>query len=49
MSITFKYYTDEDFLKIEELILKSYAWGNPIWGLSPHEFGRGVHSAWGNV
>ncbi|MBU3191567.1 hypothetical protein K9O30_01370 [Clostridium bowmanii] len=49
MSITFRYYTDEDFLKLEELILESYNWGNPPWGLSHHEFSRGVNSAWANV
>ena len=46
LSISFRYYTDEDFLKLEDLILASYAWGNPPWGLSHHEFSRGVHSAW---
>ena len=49
LSISFRYYIDEDFLKLEELILASYAWGNPPWGLSHHEFSRGVHSAWANV
>lgn len=49
MSISFRYYTDEDFLKLEELILVSYEWGNPPWGFSRHEFCRGVHSAWANV
>ena len=49
MSITFRYYTDDDFLKLEEIILASYAWGNPQWGFSRHEFCRGVHSAWANV
>jgi hypothetical protein len=47
--ISFRYYKDEDFLKLEELILVSYTWGNPPWGFSRHEFCRGVHSAWGNV
>jgi len=49
MSITFRYYTEEDFLKLEELIMASYKWGNPPWGFSRHEFCRGVHTAWGNV
>jgi len=49
LSISFRYYTDEDFLKLEEFILASYAWGNPSWGLSRHEFCRGVHVAWANV
>ncbi|WP_346915485.1 hypothetical protein [Clostridium sp.] len=49
MSISFRYYTDDDFLKLEELILASYEWGNPPWGFSRHEFCRGVHSAWANI
>lgn len=49
LSITFRYYTDDDFLKLEELILESYGWGNPSWGFSRHEFCRGVGSAWANV
>lgn len=49
MSITFRYYKDEDFLKLEELVLKSYEGGNPAWQYSRHEFCRGVHVAWGNV
>ncbi|MCB2288536.1 GNAT family N-acetyltransferase [Clostridium sp. CS001] len=49
MSISFRYYRDEDFLKLEKLILTSYQWGNPPWGLSHHEFSRGVHSAWANI
>jgi len=49
LSISFRYYTDEDFLKLEQLILASYSWGNPPWGLSHHEFSRGVSSAWANV
>lgn len=49
MSIIFRYYRDEDFLKLEELVLSSYEWGNPPWGMSRHEFCRGVHSAWANV
>lgn len=49
MSISFRYYTDEDFLKLEQLVLNSYAWSNPPWGVSRHEFSRGVHSAWANI
>ncbi|GKX66522.1 GNAT family N-acetyltransferase [Inconstantimicrobium mannanitabidum] len=49
MSISFRYYVDDDFLKLEELVLKSYEWGKPAWGFSRHEFCRGVHSAWANV
>lgn len=49
MSISFRYYTDDYFLKLEELILESYKWGNPPWGFSRHEFSRGVTSAWVNI
>lgn len=45
MRISFRYYTDEDFLELEQLVLNSYAWSNPPWGVSRHEFSRGVHSA----
>lgn len=43
---------DEDYSKIEELILKSYEWVNPPRGLSRHKFCRGVHShtyRWYNI
>jgi predicted N-acetyltransferase YhbS len=49
LSISFRYYIGEDFLKLEKLILISYKWGNPPWGFSRHEFCGGVHSAWANV
>ncbi|MBK1810785.1 GNAT family N-acetyltransferase [Clostridium sp. YIM B02505] len=49
MGTTFRYYTDDDFFKVEELILESYKWGNPPWGFSRHEFCSGVHGAWANV
>ncbi|ERI93405.1 acetyltransferase, GNAT family [Clostridiales bacterium oral taxon 876 str. F0540] len=49
MGISFRYYEEEDFLKLEELIFSSYEWGDPIWGFSRHEFSLGLHVAWGNV
>lgn len=49
MSINFRFYNDKDFMKIEEMILESYKWSLPAWGLSRHEFTRGAHIAWGNV
>lgn len=49
MGISFRYYKEEDFFKLEELIFESYKWGNPIWQFSRHEFCLGIHVAWGNV
>lgn len=49
MGISFRYFEEEDFFRLEELVLASYAWGNPIWQFSRHEFCYGVHVAWGNV
>ncbi|MBL4937755.1 GNAT family N-acetyltransferase [Clostridium sp. YIM B02515] len=49
MGISFRYYEEKDFLKLEELVFASYAWGNPTWGFSRHEFSLGLHVAWGNV
>lgn len=49
LGIKFRYYTEDDFLKLEELILASYEWGNPPWCLSRHEFCYGSGSAWANV
>lgn len=45
MGYDFNFYKDEDFDGIEELILASYEWDYPIWGLSRHEFVRGLHPA----
>ena len=45
MNLTFRYYTDEDFLRIQELVIRSYQWSYPSWGLSRHQFCRGLHPA----
>lgn len=49
MSITFRYYVEEDFDKLTELVLANYEWGIPAWSFSRHMFSRGAHMAWGNV
>ncbi len=41
--IKFKYYEEKYFYDIEELILNSYKYDFPIWGLSRHEFSKGLH------
>lgn len=41
--ITFKYYEDSDFYAIEDMILNSYNYDVPAWGLSRHEFCRALH------
>ncbi len=43
MNYTFSYYTDDDFDEIEQLVLASYGWEHPAWGLSRHEFVKGLH------
>lgn len=45
MSYVFRYYRDEDYLATRELVLASYDWSVPAWGLSRHEFSRGLHPA----
>ena len=45
MRYEFSYYKDEDFDKIEQLILSSYQWEYPVWSLSRHEFSLGLHPA----
>ncbi len=45
MGYDFSFYQDEDFDEIEQLILASYQWEHPVWGLSRHEFSRGLHPA----
>lgn len=45
MKYLFSYYKEEDFYPIEELILLSYQWEYPVWGLSRHEFSKGLHPA----
>ncbi|MDF2842355.1 MAG: GCN5-related N-acetyltransferase [Herbinix sp.] len=45
MIYEFNFYKDEDFEEIEQLVLASYQWEYPIWGLSRHEFSKGLHPA----
>lgn len=45
MRYEFSFYKDEDFDGIEQLILASYQWEYPVWGLSRHEFVVGLHPA----
>lgn len=45
MKYSFDYYKDEDYEEIEKLVLSSYQWDMPIWGLSRHEFIMGLHPA----
>jgi hypothetical protein len=45
MCYEFSFYKDEDFDEIEQLVLASYQWEYPVWGLSRHEFCRGLHPA----
>ncbi len=50
MKYEFQYYKSTDFYEIEQLILASYQWEKPVWGLSRHEFSKGLHPAFtGNV
>ncbi|BCN29042.1 N-acetyltransferase [Anaeromicropila herbilytica] len=46
MRYEFSFYKDTDFDEIEQLVLLSYQWEYPIWGLSRHEFVRGLHPAY---
>lgn len=39
------FYKKEDDADIERMILSSYQWENPIWGLSRYEFCKGLHPA----
>lgn len=43
MDYEFSFYQEKDFAEIEQLILASYQWEYPVWGLSRHEFTRGLH------
>lgn len=43
MKYRFEFYKKEYFDDIKELILKSYHWENPIFGLSRLEFTNGLH------
>lgn len=45
MKYEFSFYKDEDFDGIEQLVLNSYQWDYPVWGLSRQEFSRGLHPA----
>ena len=45
MRYEFSFYKDEDFDGIEELILASYQWEYPVWGLSRNEFIKGLNPA----
>ncbi len=45
MRYEFNFYRDEDFNEVEALILASYQWEYPVWGLARHEFVRGLHPA----
>ncbi len=45
MRYEFSFYKDEDFDEIEQLVLSSYQWEYPVWGLSRHEFIIGLHPA----
>ena len=41
--LKFEYYTEKYFYEIEKLILKSYEYDFPLWGLSRHEFCKALH------
>lgn len=45
MAYACRFYQDSDFGAIEQMILDSYQWEYPIWGLSRHEFTKGLHPA----
>lgn len=45
MRYEFSFYKDEDFEEVEQLVLSSYQWEYPVWGLSRHEFIIGLHPA----
>lgn len=45
MNYEFSFYQEEDFDDIEALVLLSYQWDYPTWGLSRHEFTKGLHPA----
>lgn len=45
MCYEFDFYKDEDFDEIEQLVLASYQWEYPVWGLSRQEFSKGLHPA----
>ncbi len=43
MKYSCSYYREEDDAAIEQMVLASYQWENPIWGVSRHEFCKGLH------
>ena len=43
MKYTFSFYTKADFEEIESLIINSYKWDYPIFGISRMEFSNGLH------
>ena len=43
MRYTCRFYRPEDLEAIEQLVLASYAWSHPVWGLSRQEFCLGLH------
>jgi len=45
MKYEFSYYKEDDFYELEELVLGSYQWEYPVWGLARHEFSKGLHPA----
>lgn len=45
MRYEFSFFQDEDFDEVEQLVLASYQWEYPVWGLARYEFSRGLHPA----
>ena len=45
MRYEFSFYKEEDFEEIEQLVLASYSFEYPVWGLSRQEFTKGLHPA----
>lgn len=41
--IQFQYYEEKYFYEIEKMIIQSYEYDYPIWGLSRHEFTKAIH------
>lgn len=49
MTPKYRYYLPTDELAIRELILHNYKWNIPSWGISRHEFAKGIHPGYLNV
>jgi predicted N-acetyltransferase YhbS len=49
MKYEFSYYNSNDFDEIEEMIIRSYQWEYPIFGLSRFEFCSGLHPKYTGV